>query len=452
MDNTTQTQEHIVSTLNQHSLGLYREYIKKFLVLPQSKHFSDSAIKQWLSILEARGEHQSIDWHIKRLSGIGGSESFATAQIMALEQGELPEFDPFGRVDKLVRQKLLLEPPLLRTTSMQRGIDLEPIIKKMSLELLDAKERNDLKMMTREQSGKIKEHEWLIGSPDLIAETHDGKIILADLKVPENASQKIPERYVYQLHHYAILYYSIEKKFPDHLMCLQYDWSKHQIVVETVDIDKSILKTIIEGGDRLWNEYILEGIVPEIPRTVEKTIDPEVIAKIERLYARYKTLDESISLLKTLIESEINGLMKKYTPKELNQNTSMVRFSERVSIADEERVKRLLEERGVDLKEVSTPGTLDEAKIERFFKEQGLNLDDFRQTKFDAKKVAELIDDEEAIKKTPVIAAKNAKIITSLIPDAGAKKQDILLWAYAADELDVNKEEEHEISSRGPSF
>ena len=115
-------------------------------------------------------------------------------------------------------------------------------------------------------------------------------------------------------------------------------------------------------------------------------------------------------------------------------------------------MKRLLEERGVDLKEVTTPGTLDEAKIERFFKEQGLNLDEFRQTKFDAKKVAEFIDDEEAIKKTPVIAAKNAKIITSLIPDAEAKKQDILLWAYAADELNANKEEEHEVSSRGPSF
>lgn len=424
----------------------------KLMELPQARHFRADDIARWIEAMSA--DAHPIEWHIARLSGIGGSESYATAQIEALAKGENASFNAFVRPDMLVAQKLLRAIPRPSSAIMRRGNDLEAVARSMLLEESTGNPRDDLAQAMRQM--RVPKHEWLIGNPDLVLE-RDGKIGIVDIKVPGKVHSRVSEQYVYQLHHYAIGFFAATKKLPDFLMIAQYDWENHRIVPMDVPLSKEVFNTILSGGDRLWNEYVLEGRIPELPRPqasqaseIPQDVE-ENLRFLDILYKRYKVLDEAMGTLKNLIDTEARKIAGKVPPEMLKSAGIDTSISLRPKVLDRDRLLLALAARGIDEAAVQKPGkALNETALEAVLRSVGRSLDEFRTADIDAQKAISLLGEiPEVIERAPMVSLKKGAAAELPGEDANLVIKEILGWAYGAS---APFEKEPDILERAPGM
>lgn len=173
--------------------------ISRIRTLPQSPYLPDNRIQNWLERIVKTGQEASLDFHLRRLAGIGGSESGAivahyhdSASVMKLEDG-------FKSADTISREKLLLSAP---TTSVyaERGTQVEPVIREIFCRKYSLYGYEDQQASEAVHSHARNKH--MHGNVDDVFVKE--KRILVDYKsVSANSySEKIPFSHTTQINHY----------------------------------------------------------------------------------------------------------------------------------------------------------------------------------------------------------------------------------------------------------
>lgn len=168
-------------------------------------------VRFWIQEI-LRTDSERLDWHIKRLQGIGASEvGTLVRELVHQERGGMPGVT----AGSIILQKLLLAPLKRPTFAMRSGTLHEADAKALLIEQAarnggvvdhDATRLLRLWSLNRSVREKVgKGLELLVGEDDLILKFGD-KRILYDIKVDSNRNGgPVAEEYIYQLHSLALI-------------------------------------------------------------------------------------------------------------------------------------------------------------------------------------------------------------------------------------------------------
>ena len=282
---------------------------KDLLLLPQAKYINEKNIEKWLHAV-LRIDPDRLDWHVRRLSGIGGSE------IGVLLGEYLDNYHPFSSAKKICGAKLLEFMPEEPNGDMMRGTEMEDTAqtmfrRQMAQAYPTYRPRDDLLDLMRKH--RDSEFSWLIGTPDDIIEI-DGKVIIVDYKVPnmdqiyEYDLEGAPFYYVAQLHHYRTIAERAGIEVGGlKLGALNYkEWKMN---VYDVEYSKEMAETCLQVGRFHWEEFVLKGILPESRSYKEyKTKEvPEEIKRLTRKYAIYNAMASHANNMKKRVKDMMSS-------------------------------------------------------------------------------------------------------------------------------------------------
>lgn len=269
----------------------------------------DDALRWAYSVDRYHGKRAA--WHAKRLGGIGGSEMGA---IVSHYRGR--RHQGFQSIAHVVEGKLMKRIPAFETFHMRRGNELEPLA--LQAYILKTGAMLDHAAMAAIQAAKKQPgYEFMIGNPDLIAIV-DGRRILVDLKAPSAFSDEIEFDYEVQLHHYATLANlagirihglelakldlpsdmsehltkNIHKMEPSRIAELArslvtMDMPGCRIVPLQVEFKRSLQAELLAAGKRCWNEFVLQGVVPNAGPAEKLEMDTSTEADLKRYQQQY---------------------------------------------------------------------------------------------------------------------------------------------------------------------
>jgi len=252
--------------------------------LPQRAAIEEDDIGVWLErtiamaarrpgIETAQQVFDHVMWHVRRASGVGGSESGAMLSHYA-EEG-----DTFQSAREIVQQKLLKSSPTPATRDMKRGVRAEPHIQRIFLEQYGAVSRTDLVELTR--GFRPPKAPWIIGTPDDIIGLK-GQVLINDYKAPSaDVYAKMEEKgvsfeYRSQLHHYSLVAAAAGVKF--HGLALSpFSPRDFEVGLLPVPFDREFARELALAATRIWNDHVMKGVVPEVPVLPDLTPeDPEI--------------------------------------------------------------------------------------------------------------------------------------------------------------------------------
>jgi predicted phage-related endonuclease len=328
--------------------------------LPQSRYISDFDMHDWLDKVYEY-DPERLQWHVRRLSGIGGSE------IGTLWMSLNDQYHPFHSCTDVVCGKFLKEMPLAPEGNLQRGSMMEdPILRVKFREQMTKKYtangqtvrfRDDLFEKFMYYKDPDPQLSWLIGTPDDIVEV-DGKLIIVDYKAPTSgtiaALQRYPQDrapiyYEAQLHHYA----SIAEKVGlpvGGLMLASLDYDKFVFDVREIDLRRDFQKELIDAGNYYWNDFVLTGQIP--PPGTKKAFSKEVAlsGQLQEDVKEYAVLSTLMNHFKSRRDRLQDALQNTGTPISLDIDViqaGMVNI-EACRTYDEKKLVAYLEEMGVD--------------------------------------------------------------------------------------------------------
>ena len=174
---------------------------QRLRALPQAKHI-ESRWNDWLQALRQHSGRSglSLERQIERLRGFGGSE------IGTLVSERRGEYDPFATAREICQQKLLLATAEVSDPyelgSLQRGTDLEPVIRAYFHRMTGAEVLSDA--LHTLQQHRHQRHEWMLYTPDDLVQLH-GFTLLIDYKAPFEVPTAVPFRHGCQLHQGRLL-------------------------------------------------------------------------------------------------------------------------------------------------------------------------------------------------------------------------------------------------------
>jgi hypothetical protein len=261
--------------------------------LPQAVHFPESRIQSFLSKLDYLGEDTA--WHIKRLSGFGGSEMGSLLRdrfrLLADASG-----DSFKTADQVVMEKLLRKLPMGGTAQTERGTNLEPLIRDVFRRRYDLQVYQEGFDATRQH----RECASLLGNIDDSLCSHSHKL-LVDYKSSVNPYASAPFDYKAQLTSYSAIARSNNVTFDKHLIvgfhaaeilmqglgeiAKRRDvepenylrWVDHlaagdvpglELKAYPVAINQSLEQMITDTASQYWNDYVLEGRLLPTPEPI----------------------------------------------------------------------------------------------------------------------------------------------------------------------------------------
>lgn len=345
----------------------------ELLALPQAKYINEKNIEKWLDAV-TRIDPDRLDWHVRRLSGIGGSE------IGVLLGEYLDNYHPFSSAKKICGAKLLEFMPEEPNGDMLRGTEMEDTTqamfrKQMATLYPTYRPRDDLLDQMRKH--RDSEFSWLIGTPDDIVEI-DNKVIIVDYKVPnmdqiyEYDLEGAPFYYVAQLHHYRTIAERAGIKV-EGLMLGALNYKEWRVNVYPVEYSKEMAETCLQVGRFHWEEYVLKGIVPDSRSYKEyKTKEmPEEIKRLTKKYAIYNAMASHAGNMK----KKINDMIDSYQVSDLVGPDEDVIKIDNVNLAvkrvwNKEAILDYIKSKGseIDVSIINNPnywlkGEIDEEKI-----------------------------------------------------------------------------------------
>lgn len=286
--------------------------------LPQRQAIQEDHIRKWLERTlimasdrmviehgEARIEdiHAHVLWHVRRASGIGGSEAGTVLKHYRGKRGT------FGDAHNLVLEKLLILSPKPGTPEMSRGVRAEPWIQKMFLAQTGG---------VSDEAGlaKLKGFRWdkrptSIGTPDDLIIMPDGRRRLIDYKAPsadvvsDYEANGISFDYVCQVHHYAVISMATKVTFDD--MSMQVFDPRHFVIREfPVPFDKDLAREIVHSCHNLWMDHVMTSIAPEAPKPDDLAVEDEAVIELAVQAAMLKTVEDDVKKRKTELLSRIS--------------------------------------------------------------------------------------------------------------------------------------------------
>lgn len=331
---------------------------------------------------------------------------------------------------------------------MQRGNDMENSIARRILQQMDAIIRTDIMDAVRESSGAHPQHPWLVGNPDLIIEAPGGRIVLVDIKAPDEAVQEVKPGYRVQLHHYRLImrHAGIE---PSAMVLANYSWKDHAALFIPVPRDPKLEDAILRGGDALW-DAVLQGKTPPslfdaIPGTSPKAkLDRQTIERLQELERQYVILRQTMAAIeaetKTLAEQIKEENLRlgydEYAKKLLNNALSLVTITS-ITKANQEALHNFFEANGLGDKIdecIQYTDELDNEAVMRFLLQQGLDPKQFMVREIDPKQAIAVLE--------------SAGIPIQSAIDAGAIQYNLSVRTRTGKKVDISRKQQAEFVAK----
>lgn len=265
--------------------------------LPQRPAIKDDDARRWLEntmrmavkrMVIEHGEdgfgvsavHNHVLWHIRRASGIGGSDASTVLKHYRGQRGT------FGDANDLVKEKLLILSPQPSTDVMARGVRAEPWIQKICHE--NFKTRTDEASLSKLRGFRPAILPAAVGTPDDITLPvssglpDDEERSIDDYKAPsadvceDYDANGVSFDYVCQLHHYGFISRQADIAF-DKMAIKALDPRSFTIAVYPVEYDDELAAELNTAIDRIWNEHVMLGVVPDAPRPDALPVEDEAL-------------------------------------------------------------------------------------------------------------------------------------------------------------------------------
>lgn len=309
--------------------------------LPQAKFLTEARITKWLGAVMSF-EPERVEWHIKRLSGIGGSE------IGTLVAPFMDEFS-FDTARDIFMNKMMLTVPEPSNGHMRRGTYLEDMIRDEFRKTFNARGVDE--DLVKFPTYFNKEHPWLVGNPDDLVEI-GGLRFMTDYKCPMPGFKDKYDKngvsfgYICQLHHYTLIAQAMDIRVDGLLLC-SWDMEGWQPDVRQVAMSEEVFETIIRAGDWFWNDCILQNKMPSYSSTpklkledgdhngvkIKQLLETSAILSTiaNRAYAKDKDIKAEIALLmegrRIGDQKLIHGLMEISAKEVLNEDKALLTLS-----------------------------------------------------------------------------------------------------------------------------
>ncbi len=248
--------------------------------------FDPDKARRWCGMILERegGGTKRCYWHMRRLTGIGGSE------IGGLVDELRGEPSPFKTARQTVGEKLLAYMPDAPSDDMLRGIRSEGVIRDAFHAMVGGKSHEDA--LAKLSGCRHPVHRWMISSPDDIVKVgvscvldgfrlEPGDLILVDYKCPSaNAfptyvSGGVPSYWQSQLHQYDELSRTtLDLRFKARFIVM-FDLDRFEPHPKLVPYQPELVEELVAAGSTFWNDFVLKGELPPWPER-RKAIDVEV--------------------------------------------------------------------------------------------------------------------------------------------------------------------------------
>lgn len=219
--------------------------------------------------------HRHVLWHVRRASGIGGSEIGTIVKHFRGETGT------FTDARNLVLEKLLIMSPQPSTPEMARGVRAEPWIQKIYQETTG--DVTDEEALSKLRGFRWNRLPYVVGTPDDIVIRKDTKLRrMVDYKAPsadvcsDYEVKGISFDYKAQLHHYGIISLAAGGAFHD-MSIETHDPRSFTITSYVVPFDHELAREIAASARRIWNDHVMTGIVPDAIKADELEVDEGLV-------------------------------------------------------------------------------------------------------------------------------------------------------------------------------
>lgn len=334
--------------------------------LPQFPFIDERRIDKWIDRVMSI-DPERIEWHVRRLSGIGGSE------IGVLVGALRGYYHPHSSDTELVGHKLLHVLPTEPNGDMLRGQVLEPvardIYRKQILERFpQAIPRDDI----IENLGKFRDEKrpWLIGTPDEVMEVEPGKIWIIDYKCPtpdalaEYAISGVPFYYAAQLHHYRFIAQKMGYQI-DGLQLASLDMKKWRMDLRDVPYDAALEAECLFAGDHYWTDFVMQGRIPSTnasKRYGEATDIHDNLREGAILYTLWGSIGNHFAKRQAQIGDRVRDANLTLDPSVDSVSVGIVDIKAEREF-DEDGMAKALEEQGVDASNFTQEGDWDVAAL-----------------------------------------------------------------------------------------
>lgn len=409
------------------------EYRQLIYALPQAGVLQEDDVERWLdgmtkradrleetapALLIGRSGDTEIRWHIRRASGIGGSES-GTALLH-----ERKEYWMDVSLPRLVDQKLFKTLPDESNEHMQRGTLLEPVAQRMFHNTYGARTDEAARAAMRDFPG-WPAHPWLLANEDDVV-LIGSKRFLVDYKFTAEPADEVALMYKAQLHHNwtkgrlagvkfdglllvaatmpgAETFVDAIKQDPamiDHALAMADALSKSRdsntsVNAFRVDFSLDFAKDLIRANQRVWDDYVLTGTRPRFFRRDRAELSEsqqEDGAKIAARYARYKALADNASELAKAEGQRLTELLDGTDLGNKKQPFPLLTLGQRDNM-DLDAAYTALTSQGVAGTELSGEGVIDLKQLAAAATAAGVDLETCRkQGKPDKKKIIKALD------------------------------------------------------------
>ena len=291
--------------------------------------------------------HNHVLWHVRRASAIGGSEIGEVVLHFRGEKGN------FSNARNLVLEKLLIMAPMPGDEAMSRGVIAEPYIQMMYLK--------DVEGISDEASlDLLKGYRWegapqIVGTPDDIVIYPQNFRKIIDYKCPSAAVNEEYEKkggvsfgYVCQVHQYGILSKHAGVDYVGMDVCC-FDPRTFKIVPYKIDYDPELEQEMLESSAILWNDYVMKGVVPEVPGIGELEVEDEEFRDLVMQATAMKMIADEVNTRRLELLSRISAIgNEEHDLKDGKIDLGFASFTRKRSW-DEETLVDLAEARGVDV-------------------------------------------------------------------------------------------------------
>lgn len=282
-----------------------------YRMLDEARALNPSENQMAITATQADAATQRLTWHLRRMSGIGGSE----IGVFVGEKRGLN--DAFTTAREIVAKKLCLGLPDRETVHTLRGKRAEDEMRAKFMAANPDMKRDDV-ALRRAAAGRPASMPWLIGSPDeiVLQKDEEGRLrrIIVDYKAPGETVMKETYAhgpsfgYVCQLHHYAIVANSAGVPASRAILA-PWDGQKWQMVSFNVGFERSLVGDILDTARSVWNDNIMAGVLP--PEKTAVAIDKaglrDPASDLAVLDAMSKVIDERKKAILKDLASELQS-------------------------------------------------------------------------------------------------------------------------------------------------
>lgn len=211
-------------------------------------------------------------WHLRRLGGIGGSES---GPLVAARRGQRDWFSSPGGI---AAEKLMKRLPDIPDFHCLRGIRAEGYIQQQA-----AREHGwttSAKRLAAMTGGRVADAPWITGTPDDLVQWPGGRHLIVDYKAPsgdpmaEMRASGIPFNYAVQLHHYLAVARSTIDVPVEQMMLCAWDGDRWETLLLACPEDPELSHGLRAACADLWS-HVMEGEIPRPPQSVPAEPDEE---------------------------------------------------------------------------------------------------------------------------------------------------------------------------------